>query len=204
MRNNRKLWFLSFVLTLAVFTLSISVFLLYLRVDSIGDEPELPKQTEKQKVKEPTEYYEPQDNVGAVSFTEDQMTELVRKMFYIDGFLNDIDIDFDDKSITVSAKIKDKEKLVECYPELGKFRTLLTAVENKKLTATALLTQKDGRAAIKLDKVTVGKMNIDTDLISPFIEEDGISAFFDVEYSDIELTDGLVVFKNDIPDVLKY
>ena len=47
-------------------------------------------------------------------------------------------------------------------------------------------------------------MNIDTDLISPFIEEDGISAFFDVEYSDIELTDGLVVFKNDIPDVLKY
>ena len=52
MRNNRKLWFLSFVLTLAVLTLSISVFLLYLRVDSIGDEPELPKQTEKQKVKE--------------------------------------------------------------------------------------------------------------------------------------------------------
>ncbi len=204
MKNNKSLWFLSFVLTLAVLTLSMSVFLLYLRVDSIGDTPELPQQAEEQKNKEPTEYTEPQDNVGAVSFTEDQMTELARKMFFIDGFLNDVDIDFDDKAITVSAKIKDKEKLVECYPELSKFKAVLTAVENKKITATALLTQKDGRAAIKLDKVTVGKMNIDTDLISPFIEEDGISAFFDVEYSDIELTDGLVVFKNDIPDVLKY
>jgi len=204
MKNSKSLWFLSFVLTLAVLTLSMSVFLLYLRVDSIGDTPELPQEAEEQKIKEPTEYTEPQDNVGAVSFTEDQMTELARKMFFIDGFLNDVDIDFDDKAITVSAKIKDKEKLVECYPELSKFKAVLTAVENKKITATALLTQKDGRAAIKLDKVTVGKMNIDTDLISPFIEEDGISAFFDVEYSDIELTDGLVVFKNDIPDVLKY
>ena len=154
--------------------------------------------------KQQTEYYEPQDNVGAISFTEDQITELVRKMFYVDGFINNLDITFEEGRITVSAKIKDKDKLIEFYPELKKYNSVLSAVQNKKLTATASLVEKEGRAAIKLDSVSVGKMNIDVDVISPFVETDGICDFFDVEYSDIELTDGMVVFKNDIPDVLKY
>lgn len=203
MKNNKKLWFLSFLLSLGAFCLSISAFMLYMRDNSAA--PTVPKpQAEQSAPEQQTEYIEPQDNVGAVSFTEDQITELARKMFYIDGFVNDFDITFDDQNIMVCAKIKDKDKLVSCYPELKKYNSLLKTIENKKITATATLTEKDGRAAIKLDKVSVGKTSIDGALISPFIESDGIAELFDVEYSDIEVADGMVIFKNDIPVVLKY
>ncbi len=203
MKNNKKLWLLSFLLSLGAFAVSIMAFMLYMNDNMAAPrQPETKpeKTTQNQKI----DYYEPQDNVGAISFTEDQITELVRKMFYVDGFVNDLDIGFDEQKITVSAKIKDKDKLIEFYPELKKYSAVLSAVQNKKLTATAALTENDGRAAIKLESVSIGNTSIDADIISPFVETDGISAFFDVEYSDIELTDGMVVFKNDIPDVLKY
>jgi hypothetical protein len=203
MKNNKKLWLLSFLLSLCAFAVSITACMMYMSENMAT--PDLPEtKTEKQTQPPKIDYYEPQDNVGAISFTEDQITELVRKMFYVDGFVNDLDISFDEQKITVCAKIKDKDKLIEFYPELKKYSAVLSAVQNKRLTATAVLTENDGRAAIKLENVSVGNTTVDADIISPFVETDGICSFFDVEYSDIEITDGMVVFKNDIPDVLKY
>ena len=45
---------------------------------------------------------------------------------------------------------------------------------------------------------------IDKGLISPFIEEDDFSELFSVEYDSVEVDDGLLVFKNGVPDILKY
>ncbi len=47
------------------------------------------------------------DNVGAVSFTEDQITELARNIFSLDGFLNNVSVELkSDSEIKVGAKIK--------------------------------------------------------------------------------------------------
>lgn len=65
-------------------------------------------------------------NVGAVSFTEDQITELARNIFSLDGFLNNVSVELkSDGEIKVGAKIKDKSALLKQYPELEKYSLLL-------------------------------------------------------------------------------
>ena len=55
-------------------------------------------------------------------------------------------------------------------------------------------------AAFEIESVTVAGVPIDKGLISPFIEEDDFSELFSVEYDSVEVDDGLLVFKNGVPD----
>lgn len=203
MKGYVKLWLVSFVMSFCALALSIAAFLFFIKQNSVDITPE-PAAEQQPVVQTETVYVEPQDNVGAVSFTEDQMTELARKLFSLDGFLKDLTLEFEEGEIVFTAKIKDKDKLIEVYPELKKFSAVLSLVENKKISAVAVIENIGGRAALTLDSVTVGGMPIDADAVSPFIEMDGLSELFDVEYRNIELTDGSVIFKNGVPKILEY
>ena len=69
---------------------------------------------------------------------------------------------------------------------------------------TAMIDNDDGRASLTIESVTVGDTQIDGDIIAPFIESDDFSSLFDVEFESVELCEGEVVFKNGVPDILKY
>ena len=93
---------------------------------------------------------------------------------------------------------------MEQYPELEKYSLLLSAVENRNIEVIGGLSDNGGMAAFEIESVSVSGVPIDKGLISPFIEEDDFSELFSVEYDSVEVDDGLLVFKNGVPDILKY
>ncbi len=203
MKSNKALWFLSFLISLTAMGLSIFVFLSFMKKQQISDiSAEEPFQKDEEIIEE--NYYQPQDNVGAVTFTEDQITEIARNIFSCDDFLNDVDVELERDKIGITAKIKDVEKLIETYPELEKYKSVITPLQNKKISVEGAVKNEKGNAAISIKSVTVGNMEIDGAILSPFIEQDDFSRLFDVDFNNIELTKDAVVFKNGVPDILKY
>jgi len=203
LRQYTKNWLLSFSISALVFVSLILAFLLFLKDD---ESPVLPEEQPKQNIQQETEpFVDYDDNVGAVTFTEDQVTELARNIFSLDGYLNNIKLEFeDDGNINIGAKIKDKEKLIETYPQLEKYSLVLTAVENKDIALTGELTDNEGMAQFEITKVSVAGMPIDKDILTPFIEQDEFAMLFDVEYNSVEIEDGMLVFKNGVPEILQY
>ena len=197
------IWFLSFITSLAAISVAIIVFLMFIKqqnTETVADEKE---QMSVENLPE-EEYYEPQDNVGAVCFTEDQITELARNIFSYDDYLNDVNVELEENKISISAKISDSDNLIKTYPELVKYKSVIESLEDKKLSVEGTVKNSDGRATIGIDSVSVGNMEIDGAIISPFIENDDFAELFDVEFENIELTKDAVVFKNGVPDILKY
>ena len=70
--------------------------------------------------------------MGAVSFTEDQITELVRNIYFSDGIMNGIKIELlNDNTIVFMGKIKDINKLCEFYTEIEFYQPVFKNIENK-------------------------------------------------------------------------
>ena len=207
LKQYAKNWITAFTISLLVCISLVLAFILYLNLsgkDRDGkSEPDKNNVTARENT--PSEFTDVQDNVGAVSFTEDQITELARKIFFLDGFLSNVSVDLNaDGSIGVQAKIKDKDALTKQYPELEKYGVLLSAVENRRIEVSGGLEDRDGSAAFVVESVKVAGLPIDKAIISPFLEEDDFSELFSVDYDSIEIDDGIVVFKNGVPDLLQY
>jgi hypothetical protein len=201
-----KNWMMAFTISLLVCACFVLAFMLYLNSQGGGaEEQPAPSRSEADEQSAKEEFTDIPDNVGAVSFTEDQITELARNIFSLDGFLNNVSVELkSDGEIKVGAKIKDKSALLKQYPELEKYSLLLSAVEHRNIEVTGGLSDNGGMAAFEIESVTVAGVPIDKGLISPFIEEDDFSELFSVEYDSVEVDDGLLVFKNGVPDILKY
>lgn len=207
LKQYAKNWITAFTISLLVCISLVLAFILYLNLsgkDGDGkNEPDKNNVTALENT--PSEFTDVEDNVGAVSFTEDQITELARKIFFLDGFLSNVSVDLNaDGSIGVQARIKDKDALIKQYPELEKYGVLLSAVENRKIEVSGGLEDRDGSAAFVVESVKVAGLPIDKAIISPFLEEDDFSELFSVDYDSIEIDDGIVVFKNGVPDLLQY
>ena len=232
MKQYAKNWITAFTISLLVCISLVLAFILYLNLsgkDGDGkNEPDKNNVTALENT--PSEFTDVEDNVGAVSFTEDQITELARKIFFLDGFLSNVSVDLNadgsigvqarikdkdadtsvgvqinaDGSIGVQARIKDKDALIKQYPELEKYGVLLSAMENRKIEVSGGLEDRDGSAAFVVESVKVAGLPIDKAIISPFLEEDDFSELFSVDYDSIEIDDGIVVFKNGVPDLLQY
>lgn len=206
MKKYRKNWLISFSASFMVFTALLFAFLAFMNYDNQKHvEKAEPQSTEQPEQTQETEYVNYDDNVGAVSFTEDQITELARNIFYLDDYLSNVKVEFEETgTINVSAKIKDKERLVSEYPELEKYSTLLSIVENQKISMTGEITDNEGMAQLNIVDVKVAGIPIDKGLLEPFIEQDEFSELFNVEYDSIEFEEGTVVFKQGLPDILNY
>ncbi len=202
MKGYKGLWLLSFTVSLVAIATSVFVFLSFMKPQNPINSDTVENEKTESNIKE--EYYEPQDNVGAVMFTEDQITELARNIFSYDEFLNDVTVELDENKISISAKISDAKRLVKTYPELEKYKAVISTLENKTISVDGTVKNSDGRAQLGVDSVSVGGIAIDGAIISPFIENDDFSELFDVEFENIELTKDAVVFKNGVPDILKY
>ena len=206
MRQYTKNWMMAFTISMLVCISFILAFMLYFDLNSAQDQQSAPSEQEPDESKnEQQEFTDIDDNVGAVSFTEDQITELARNIFSLDGFLNNVSVELlAEDDIKVEAKIKDKEALLEHYPELEKYSILLSAVENRNIEVTGGLEDNDGLATFKIDTVKVSGMTIDKSIISPFFEQDYFSKLFNVDYDSVEIDDGMLVFKSGVPDILQY
>lgn len=206
MRQYTKNWMMAFTISMLVCISFILAFMLYFDLNSAQDQQSAPSEQEPDESKnEQQEFTDIDDNVGAVSFTEDQITELARNIFSLDGFLNNVSVELlAEDDIKVEAKIKDKEALLEHYPELEKYSILLSAVENRNIEVTGGLEDNDGLATFKIDTVKVSGMTIDKSIISPFFEQDDFSKLFNVDYDSVEIDDGMLVFKSGVPDILQY
>lgn len=207
MKQYTKNWMMAFTISLLVCISFVLAFLLYLNShgSSVDNEPAPSEREISENDKTQEEFTDIHDNVGAVSFTEDQITELARNIFSLDGFLNNVSVELSsDGEIKVGAKIKDKSALTDKYPELEKYSILLSAVENRKIEVTGGLADRGGRAAFEIDSVTVAGMPIDKNILTPFFEEDDFSELFNVDYDSVEVENGLLVFKNGVPDILQY
>ncbi len=200
MKGYKKIWSASFFVSIVSLVISIFVFLTYMNSDKPAEEKISEPKTQEIAVEQ--EYIEPQDNVGYISFTEDQMTEIARNIFSLDDFLADISVEFSDGEITVGARIKDVDNLIKTYPFLKKYKAVLKGIKDKKLKIIVGMQDKDGKAALEVESVSVSGIKIDGDIISPFIESDDFARLFDVDFNSIELSDGEVVFKNGVPDIL--
>ena len=157
MRQYTKNWMMAFTISMLVCISFILAFMLYFNLNSAQDQQSAPSEQEPDESKnEQQEFTDIDDNVGAVSFTEDQITELARNIFSLDGFLNNVSVELlAEDDIKVEAKIKDKEALLEHYPELEKYSILLSAVENRNIEVTGGLEDNDGLATFKIDTVKV-------------------------------------------------
>lgn len=210
LKNNTKTWLISFIVSMLTLTSMVMGFSIFMNIDrqkSNAPATDLVTTYEPDTDTEPhPEVFEHiEDNVGAVTFTEDQITELARNIFSLDGFLSNVHVGFERSGdISVTAKIKDKEKLLDTYPELNKYSMILSVVEGKNISLTGSLSDEDGMATFSIEDVTVAGMSVDKSLLSPFIEEDDFSEIFNVEYDSIEITEGMLVFKNGLPDILQY
>lgn len=206
LKNNKKNWLISFTLTFFILTSALLGFVLYAinnPPEQSFSEPQKTVETREQAL--PDDYINYSDNVGGVSFTEDQITELVRNIYSLDGFVTGLKVDFEQEDkMTLKGKIKDVDKLCELYPELEAYKSILKPIENKQMTIKGELVENDGMADFDVSKVTVGKLMLDKNLILPFLQDGGFADLFDVDFSSIEILEDSVVFKESLPAVLQY
>ena len=206
MKRYTKNWLLSFVVTLLLCTCAILLFLLFMKNDSPTPEPQnnIQQITDQQPII-PEPYVNIQDNVGGVSFTEDQITELVRNIYSLDGFLTNLKVDFTDAGdISIRLKIKDANKLVSEYPELSGLSPVIKAIENQNISVDGSLSDSNGYACFEIKKATIGNISVNKTVLSPFLEQGDFSAIFDVDFDSVEITDDMLVFKNGLPAILQY
>ena len=200
---NKKVMVVSFVVSLCL--IGVSAFMFVTVLNNKIPKTEAKKQTETQKQQpEQTEYYQPNDNVGAVTFTEDQITELARKMFFEGDYLKDFKMELDEGVINMSAKISDKQNLLKAQPKLKKYETIISSIVNKPMSLTASLYNKQGRAALRVNTVSLAGLELDPEIVSPFIEKGDLPKLFDTEYHNVEITHGSIIFKNGVPKILEY
>lgn len=197
MKKYTKNWLLAFTVTVLVCVSLTLALLLYMRPAS-AKTPAAPAKEQPQK---PAPFVDIEDNVGAVSLTEDEVTELARSAFSDEGFLTDVAVELEDDGVALSARIKNKDALVSRYPELEKYSLLLSALEGRKITVTGGLAERDGLAAFEISEVTVAGLPVDKRLLSPFIEDDGFADFFGVPFDSVELKKGRLVFYGDLPEI---
>ena len=206
MKKYTKNWLSGFTITL----LSIVCFVLTVMLYS--DNKKLHSQNiiyddnnQSATNKTPEDYKNFEDNVGAVSFTEDQITELVRNIYFSDGIMNGIKIELlNDNTIVFMGKIKDINKLCEFYPELEFYQPVLKNIENKQITVKGSLVDNNGMADFEIDTATVGDIKIDKLILKPFVEQGEFAKLFNVQYSSIVIRDGFVIFNDQLPEVLRY
>ncbi len=206
MKQYRKKWISAFFITVLTIACLIMGFMLYMKeVTYKPQTSESPKHTEQKESKLPDDYVNYQDNVGGVSFTEDQITELVRNIYYLDGFINNLSVDFeDDNSVKVVGKIKDIDILCDMYPELSAYYSLLKMIEDKNITFSGKFVNNNGLADFEILSASVGDFQIDKNILVPFIEEGAFAQLFNVEYDSMEIFNDSVIFKEGVPDILSY
>lgn len=200
---NKKIMVVSFVISLCLIGASAFMFVTVLNRKIPKAEQKKQTQTQIQKTTE-TEYYQPNDNVGAVSFTEDQLTELARKIFFEGDYLKDFKIELDEGIINMSAKISNKQNLLKAHSKLKKYETIISSIVDKQMSLTATLKNQDGRAALKVSSVNLAGIELDPEIVSPFIEKGDLPKLFDTEYNNVEITHGSIIFKNGVPKILEY
>lgn len=205
MKKYRKIWLTSFTVTILSVSCAIFAFLLVFGSgENVAPAPRDDGESLPPKGL-PEDYVNYSDNVGGVSFTEDQITELVRNVYSLDGFITGLDVDFEkDGTLTVNGKIKNMEKLYESCPELSDYDAVLKTICNKEITVKGKITDSNGMADYRLISGSVGKMPVDVNLLSPFLQEGVFTQLFDVKYDSIEISENSVVFKDGLPSVLQY
>ncbi len=203
MKQYKKTWILSFCLSLLTFGCLAFAFLFFINKNAVQDKAPLQNE-QTEDIPPHTEYINPDDNVGSITFTEDRITELARNIYFLDGYLNDINIDLNNDEIIMSAKIKDVDKLCDAFPELKRYKAVLSVIENKDITVGCELINNEGVASLGVTDISIAGVNIDTSIISPFIEDTDFASLFSVDYDSIKVEDGVLVFKNGVPDILDY
>lgn len=206
MKQYTKKWLSAFSITVILITCAIFLFLLLTKKkqESITPDTSISNKSDNAAL-DSENYVNIADNVGAVSFTEDQITELARNIFSLDGFLTNLKVDFEENGdISMRAKIKDAKKLVETYPELASFSPVLSVIEGKDISVSGTVNNNGGYAQFDITGATVAGIKLNKALLSPFLEEGDFSALFDVEYDSVEIMNDRLVFKNGLPDILQY
>lgn len=206
MKQYTKKWLSAFSITVVLITCAVLLFLLLTRKEEVVVTPDSSYSSQGETTAPDSEnYVNIEDNVGAVSFTEDQITELARNIFSLDGFLTNLKVELEDGGdISVRAKIKDAKKLVETYPELASFSSLLSVIEGKDISVSGSLSDNGGYAQFDVTSAKVAGITLNKALLSPFLEEGDFSALFDVEYDCVEIMSDRLVFKNGLPEILQY
>lgn len=201
--KSKLLWFVSFVLSVSAILLSVFAYNSIVKTKTDQQPNQKPSQNTNASAL-PQTYYEPSDNVGAVSFTEDQITELARNIFFIDDYLKDVVVSFEQNKITIAATIKNKQKLLDKFPRLQKYNAVITGLVDKPLKISASIKNKQGRAELNIDEVSVADVLLDSDIVSPFIKNSDFSKLFDIDYKNIEIADGSIIFTDDLPKLLQF
>lgn len=202
MKGYRKIWLLSFCLSVLVLTCLILAFLLFMKsnTNNIVAEPEEYDETPD---KSQSEFINPDDNVGAVTFTEDRLTEIARNIYSLDDYLNNISVKLQSGgNVILSAKIKDTEKLCENFPELKKYSSVLSVIENQNITVGCELVDVNGMASLSVEDISVAGFDIDKSLVTPFVEKTDFAKIFNVRYDSVDIEDGLLVFNSGVPSIL--
>lgn len=202
MKQYRKNWLLSFSLSVMSLTCLVLGFMLFMQKGEKEDTAR-PETNHSEPVKETEPFVNPDDNVGAVTLTEDRLTELARNMYFLDGYLNNINVGLEENGmITLSAKVKDTDKLCAAFPELDRYRLILSAIENRELSVCCEIVDDDGRAGLAVTDITVDGVEFDGSIITPLVEEADFASVFDVEYGTVAVSDGVLTFLNGVPDIL--
>lgn len=206
MKNYKKIRAVSFLVSVAVLAGFAAAFSLCAKLPEQGSEPQTKAPENIQSEQSlPEDYTNYSDNVSGVSFTEDQITELVRNVYFKDGFVSGINVDFtSDGEIFIEGKIKDADNLCENYPELAPFESVFKSVENKKISITGAITDNNGMADYKILSASVGNLKLTENILVPFMQEGTFSDLFNVSFDSIEIFNDSVIFKDELPSVLQY
>ena len=181
-------------------------FMLIQGPQTVQHNPETNNKSENTRTPEQRqEFTDIEDNVGAVSFTGDQLTELARNIFSLDGYLNNVKIELsDDGGVAVMATIKDKDKLIDTFPELDKYGALLAAVEKRKLDISGKIVDNGGMAAFEITSASVSGVPVSRELVTPFMENSDFAELFNVKYDSVKIENNRLVFYGQLPDILEY
>lgn len=204
MKTYTKRWIFAFTISFLVCSFLVMAFMLFMGAHGAEKSDKAPAASEGEQT-EDIGFSDIEDNVGGVSFTEDQITEIARGVFGLDSFLHELSVSLSKSGeIDVGARINDSEKLLESYPELSRFSALLDVVENRSISVSGELENVDGRAAFRIVSASVSGVPIDKGLISPFLEDDEFSELFSVDYDSVDIRDGRIVFSGQLPEMLQY
>lgn len=205
MKQYTKNWLTAFTISTLVCTVMVLAFLLWALPEKTDEEISRKQSEIENEPYDASRYTNPADNVGAVSFTEDMITELARNMYSSDGYLTRLHVDFEKTGdILIEGRISSADNLIEAYPELTALKPLALAVENKSIKINCKIEDDNGTAKISVKSADVAGVKLSEQIIKPIVEMSDFSQIFDVNFESIEITDDMLIFYDGVPTILQY
>lgn len=139
-------------------------------------------------------------------FGESELVERLNRLDTVKNHTENLEINIlSEKMIKIKFKIKNLEDLVAANPQLADYKGWGKTLEGKTVSAEIGLKEtNNGGIGIEIEDLSLGSIEVDPKMLSPYLEKTGVSAALSkIPYQSVRCECGTVTFLKGCPEFLQ-